>query len=80
MPDLFDRAQELEALERKAALSQAGVRPGRGPEWINGVACCRECGEPIPAARINALPGCERCVACQEAADSAGISRPLKNA
>ena len=27
-----------------------------GPEWINGVACCRECGDPIPAKRLEALP------------------------
>ncbi len=55
--DIFDQAQELERLEREAALSR---------EWIDGVACCRECGEPIPPARLAAVPGVGLCKACQE--------------
>lgn len=31
---------------------------------------CDECGEPIPEARRQALPGVRRCVACQSAAES----------
>ena len=30
---------------------------------------CEECGEAIPAARREAIPGVRRCVACQEALD-----------
>jgi phage/conjugal plasmid C-4 type zinc finger TraR family protein len=30
---------------------------------------CRECAEPIPAARREALPGVQLCVKCQEKAD-----------
>jgi phage/conjugal plasmid C-4 type zinc finger TraR family protein len=30
---------------------------------------CRECGAAIPAARREAIPGVQLCVACQEAAD-----------
>lgn len=26
---------------------------------------CLQCGEPIPAARIAAVPGVQRCVDCQ---------------
>ncbi|MFO7763289.1 MAG: DksA/TraR family C4-type zinc finger protein [Wenzhouxiangellaceae bacterium] len=31
---------------------------------------CEECGEPIPEARRDALPGVRRCIACQEAEDA----------
>ncbi len=30
---------------------------------------CEECGEEIPAARREAIPGVRRCVACQETMD-----------
>ena len=30
---------------------------------------CEECGEPIPEARREALPGVRLCVACQEEHD-----------
>lgn len=30
---------------------------------------CIECGEPIPDARRQALPGVQLCIACQEEAD-----------
>lgn len=40
---------------------------------------CAECGEDIPEARRQALPGIRTCVACQSARDSArkntGINR-----
>ncbi|MGJ3523834.1 TraR/DksA family transcriptional regulator [Nitratidesulfovibrio sp. D1] len=67
--DIFDQAQELERLEREAALSRArsaSAQGREGPEWIDGVACCRECGEPIPPARLAAVPGVGLCKACQE--------------
>ncbi|HEU6436543.1 MAG TPA: TraR/DksA family transcriptional regulator [Nitratidesulfovibrio sp.] len=67
--DIFDQAQELERLEREAALSRArnaSAQANEGPEWIDGVACCRECGEPIPPARLAAVPGVGLCKACQE--------------
>ena len=40
---------------------------------------CDECGEPIPRARREALPGVRTCVSCQAARDArrvqAGINR-----
>ena len=36
---------------------------------------CEECGEPIPEARRQALPGVRTCVACQSQRD-ARRSRP----
>ncbi len=65
--DEFDQAQELERMTREYALAKAKKRPfSEGPEWINGVACCRNCGEPIPAKRLEAIPGVGLCKACQE--------------
>ncbi len=31
---------------------------------------CEDCGEPIPEARRQAVPGVRRCVSCQEAHDA----------
>lgn len=56
--DIFDQAQELERLARETALQRArSSQYWEGPEWIDGQACCRECGEPIPQKRLEALPG-----------------------
>jgi len=35
----------------------------------NSLTHCEECGEPIPEARREALPGVRLCVACQEERD-----------
>lgn len=65
--DIFDQASELERLDRESALVRARAHLDlRGPEWVNGVACCRECGTPIPARRLEALPSVSLCLACQE--------------
>ena len=37
---------------------------------INGVAYCIDCGEEIPIERLKAIPGCCRCVDCQESFDN----------
>ena len=69
--DIFDQASELERLDRESALVRAKAGMDlRGPEWINGVACCRECGEPIPKRRLEALPGVGLCLPCQEERES----------
>ncbi len=65
--DIFDQATELERLDRESALLRArNASASGGPEWINGEACCRECGDPIPAERLRAVPGVGLCLACQE--------------
>lgn len=67
MPDEADMSQLAIALDNAEALARVTNRaPGRGPEWIDGVACCRECGEVIPARRLAAVPGTGLCVRCAE--------------
>ena len=34
-----------------------------------GLAACEECGDPIPEARRQALPGVRLCILCQEELD-----------
>lgn len=35
------------------------------PSALSSRAVCKQCDEPIPAARRKALPGVQFCVACQ---------------
>lgn len=70
MADDADIAQQQNEREIEAAISLVvHRRRDEGPEIINGVPCCRDCGEPIPPARLRAMPGVGRCVDCQELAD-----------
>ena len=50
--DVFDQATELERLDRESALMRARAAVDRGG--------------PIPAKRLEALPGVGLCRACQE--------------
>lgn len=53
--------------------ARANMPAGESAEW------CDECGEDIPEARRQALPGVRTCVDCQSARDArrvqAGINR-----
>lgn len=62
MTDIADKASESEDLFLAEALYKAG-RPSE-----NNVSNyeCDDCGDPIPEARRQAVPGCTRCVYCQE--------------
>lgn len=59
----------------KDAVQRARADTPRGASATH----CDECGEPIPEARRNALPGVRTCVACQSGRDTrrtiAGINR-----
>lgn len=69
--DIFDQATEMERLDRESALLRAKASQDlRGPEWVNGIAVCRECGEAIPQRRLDALPGVGLCLACQQERES----------
>ncbi len=50
----------------KDAIKKARSRIGQGESLLD----CEECGESIPEARRQALPGVRRCIACQEALDA----------
>lgn len=63
--DEIDVAQLTEAAIRADQIARARQRETVPPVWIDGVACCAECGEPIPAARLAACPDAGRCVLCQ---------------
>ena len=63
MADIYDRAQQRDAENLADALAEHQRRAGQaaGP----GLSHCADCGEPIPAERRVAAPGCRRCVDCQ---------------
>jgi phage/conjugal plasmid C-4 type zinc finger TraR family protein len=50
----------------KDAVERARSQLPQGP----GLTHCAECGEPIAAARRQAMPGVRLCLACQDAADA----------
>jgi phage/conjugal plasmid C-4 type zinc finger TraR family protein len=55
--DEFFRELALKAVERRASSDERGKTDERRD--------CVDCGSLIPAARRRAVPGCVRCVACQ---------------
>lgn len=61
--DEADQAQIAEARNLDIALSRQ-----RAAHEIrdDGDDHCQACGEPIPAARLAALPGAPRCADCQQ--------------
>ena len=69
MPDICDDAQRVEAFVIQSALAAAQAVRGPQAVVIDGVVCCAECEEPIPLARLKALPGVGLCVACAEERD-----------
>lgn len=67
MTDVFDRASELEALQRRDALERQERRAGlKGKTAADSLTHCGICEERIPDARREALPGVQTCVHCQE--------------
>lgn len=64
MPDLIDRAQELD-LARGELINQ--VRPADADAVDEPL--CWTCGEEIPERRRAAVPGVRHCVACASAAE-----------
>jgi phage/conjugal plasmid C-4 type zinc finger TraR family protein len=62
MTDFADQAAEREAIFLAESLHKA--MPTEPP----GVSAyeCEDCGDEIPEARRQAVPGCTRCIYCQE--------------
>jgi len=63
--DEVDESQRAEGLFLAEALARRTAPEAVGPVILEGAACCRECGEPIPPARLAAVPGVGLCVECQ---------------
>lgn len=70
--DLADEAQAMEAAHLAAALAaRPGLRAEAQERDRNGRVVCLDCGEPIPPARLAAVPDACRCVECQRAGEMA---------
>jgi phage/conjugal plasmid C-4 type zinc finger TraR family protein len=67
VPDIIDNAND--AAERFNQQSLAEHR-GTGQPTRPSRRECLDCEEPIPEARRNAVPGCERCIDCQDALEN----------
>lgn len=66
MADDADRAQELELAERQSALQRHRLRLVDVPRPdAQGRRLCVDCGNPIPKARLDAMPAATRCIECQ---------------
>lgn len=64
--DICDNADRIIQQHLEAAIDAAYNDTSVSPIYRDGVALCIDCEEPIPPARLKALPGCCRCVDCQE--------------
>lgn len=65
--DDIDRAQHQDAMYRRQALQQQQAH--RAATSRPSATTCHECGDPIPLARQQAVPGCRRCTPCQSEID-----------
>lgn len=68
MADIIDAAQQHEAMFLAHALAAARAHEPDTPQERDGLGrvVCAECGEIIPPARLQALPGVGLCVECAE--------------
>lgn len=84
--DLFDQVQASESreshfasrdriLEKMLRVSAAIKRVKNG-----GYGECTECGQPIPPARLRAIPEVTTCVACQERLERTGAWKEMQAA
>lgn len=63
MTDPFDLASDLEEFQRQSAIDAAR---SHAPHGESAEFCAMpDCGEPIPEARRQAVPGCKLCLDCQ---------------
>lgn len=62
MPDEMDQVQGLNERFQRQALADAIRKDNPLPSRFD----CLDCEEPIPEARRKAVPGCQRCIDCQQ--------------
>lgn len=65
MSDALDQAAQYEEQDRARALAAHRARQATGDSATH----CDDCGEPIPAARRQAVAGCRLCIDCAEYAE-----------
>lgn len=71
--DDVDRASEREAEILADALRDQALRAGlQGKTAADSARWCTDCGERVPALRRRTVPGCQKCVVCQERAERKG--------
>lgn len=74
MPDTIDQAQSVTEREREARIEVARRRSVHGDRSRQTGSSCTDCGDPIPEARLQAVPGVERCTTCQSKREK-GVTR-----
>lgn len=73
MTDQLDEAQRLAELQRDDALASHHRRVDQ-VRATHGRRECIDCGDSIPDKRRLAIPGCQRCVACQADFERGGFA------
>lgn len=61
--DISDQAQQLEELFRAEALAAQAAKTPQGTSATE----CKNCEQPIPLARQQAIQGVQLCISCQQA-------------
>lgn len=64
MADIIDQCTET--LSEELTRRVNGIRGNLQKNRFASATECEDCGEPIPEKRRMAVPGCDRCVECQE--------------
>lgn len=67
MADIGDDAQSRANFFLELELEKSRSALAADPVLLD--ICCEDCGEEIPEKRREAVPGCTRCVKCQEEAE-----------
>lgn len=70
MPEIIDQANELEELQREAAIARHRINHAA----VSATHCC-DYGDEIPKRRRDAVAGCQRCAECQEEEEERGKHR-----
>ena len=66
MPDILDRAKDVEMQQRDQALKLALAVKEPAQEIVNGRVLCIDCDAAIEMARLVAKPEAARCIHCQQ--------------
>lgn len=67
--DVVDRAAEREEQLRQDALAAQQRRAAADCALGAAPTRCLDCGTKLPIKRMRAVPGCKRCVDCQDVLD-----------